>query len=311
MKRIRFHQEQLFPSVLNHIHDGIIALDTELTIIYMNPAAERMSALNSRNVQGYNIHQVFSLIEPQNLSSLLPMIFTGPGENKRSMTAINTEKLISFRNAILKSYHGITLIVEGNINCFSSVMEGQPGYMLVFRDISNRKRLSILTDYRSHYDSLTGLSNHEGLTIQLKEMLGDLGNQEVKHTLLELEIDRFSKITHAAGAAGMEEILKQFAGILRSKIQQKDIAARISAGTFILALRDCSIRDAVHVAGRINVAVSSHVFMYRELEFPLSVSMGLVALPKGKTNIDTLLRSARAACNYAKQEEGSRIFCFT
>jgi diguanylate cyclase (GGDEF)-like protein/PAS domain S-box-containing protein len=307
--RTGFHQEQLFPSVLNHIHDGIIALDTELTIIYMNPAAERMSALNSLSVRGRGIHQIFSLIESRTLSSLFPAIFTGSSESEGGMADITTERLASFKGAILKSYHGVTLIVEGNISRFPAVIGGPSGYIMVFRDIPDNKRLSIIAEYRPHYDFLTGLSNREGLTFQLKEMLEDLRQQDVKHTLLELEIDQFDKIADEAGAPGTEEILKRFAEVLRSQIEQKDIAARLSAGTFILTLRDCSIRDAVRVAGRINVAVSSHVFRYRKLEFSLSVSIGLVALSGGKENIDALLRSARAACNYAKREEGSRIFC--
>ncbi|MDR3130598.1 MAG: GGDEF domain-containing protein [Treponema sp.] len=310
MRRTRFYQKQLFPSVLNHIYDGIIALDSELTIVYINPAAEKMTSLDSRNVQGYCVHQFFSLIEPQNLSSLLPLIFSTPGETGPG-AAGNTERLLSFRNAVLKSCHGVTLSVEGNINRFPSAMGGKPGYILVFRDISSRKNHSILTGYTCHYDFLTGLANREGLTLQLKEMLGDSENHDGRHTLLELEIDRFAKITNKAGMPGTEEILKQFAGILRSKIQQKDIAARLYDGTFILALRNCSIRDAVHVAGRINMAVSNHAFMYREVEFPLSVSIGMVALSKEKRNIETLLRSAKTACSCAKREEGNRIFYFT
>jgi diguanylate cyclase (GGDEF)-like protein len=307
----KFHQEQLFPSVLNHIHDGIIALDAELTIIYMNPAAEKLSVLNIWNIRGCSIHAIFSLIEPQSMSPLLPVTFTESKENKRKSVSIGTERLVSFKNAILKSYHGVTLIVEGSISRFPVTSGGPLGYIMIFRDITEKKKKSALIDYHSHYDLVTGFSNCEGLTIQLKEMLGDLKDKNIEHTLLELEIDRFSEITAEAGIRGTQEILKQFAEILRSQIQQKDIAARISEDIFIFALRDCSIRDALHVAGRINVAISNRIFKYQGLEFPLSVSIGLVALSEERRNIETLLRSAKTACNWAKREEESRIFCFT
>jgi diguanylate cyclase (GGDEF)-like protein/PAS domain S-box-containing protein len=311
MKKPMLYQEQLFSSVLNYIHDGIIALDPELVIIYMNPAAERMSALSGRDIRGCSIYQIFSLIEPRNLSPLLPMIFAEPGGNRRNTVTVGREKLASFKDAILESRQGVTLLVEGNISYFSITAGGPPGYIIVFRDITERKRLSALAEYRSHHDLLTGLSNREGLTMQLKEMIRDLKNTDSKHVLLDLEIDRFGEIINGAGPPETEKLLKRFAEILRSQIQQKDIAARFSADTFILALRDCSIRDAIHVAGRINVAVSNHVFKYQDLEFSLSVSIGVVALSGRKKNIETLLRSARTACNCAKQEEGSRIFCFT
>jgi diguanylate cyclase (GGDEF)-like protein/PAS domain S-box-containing protein len=309
MKRILFHHEQFFSPVFDHIHDGIVVLNPDLAITYMNPAAEKMSALNSRNVLGCGIHQVFSLIEPQNLSALLPALFSGAEETGRNADASAAERIVSFNNAILKSYEGVTLIVEGNICRLPAGLRDPQGYILVFRDITGKKR-SAPVEYRSHYDLLTGLPNREGLTMQLKKMLGDW-RQDSRHTLLELEVDGLGNIVREADIPGAEEILKQVAAVLRSQIQQKDIAARISAGTFILALRDCSIRDAVLVAGRINVAVSGHVFKYRGLEFSLSASMGLVALSGRKTNIDTLLRSARAACTYAKQEAGNRIFCYT
>jgi diguanylate cyclase (GGDEF)-like protein/PAS domain S-box-containing protein len=307
----RFHQEQLFPSVLNHIQDGVIALDAELTIIYMNPAAEKMSVLNSRNIRGCSIHQVFSLIEPQNSSPLLPVIFTESNETRRKPVAVGTERHVSFNNAILKSYHGVTLIVEGNISRFPVISGGPLGYIMIFRDITEKKRLSTLLEYHAHYDLVTGFSNREGLTIRLKKMLEDLKEQHTEHTLLELEIDQFNKIITEAGIPGTEKIIRQFAEILRSQIQQEDVAARLSEDTFIFALRDCSIRDAIHVAGRINVAINNHIFKHQGMEFPLSVSIGMVALSKEKRNIETLLRSAKTACSCAKREEGNRIFYFT
>jgi diguanylate cyclase (GGDEF)-like protein/PAS domain S-box-containing protein len=306
----RFHQEQLFPSVLNHIHDGIIALDAEMTIVYMNPAAERMSILNNQDIRGCSIHHVFSLTESQNRSPLLPVRFSGSHEYRRKPVAVSTDRVVSFKNAILKSCHGITLIVEGNISRFPVTSNGPMGYIMIFRDITEKKKISSLLEYHAHYDLVTGFSNIEGLTIQLKEMLRDLKNQNIEHTLLELEIDQFNEIITEAGIPGTEEIMRQLAEILRSQIEQKDIAARLSEDTFIFALRDCSIRDAIHVAGRINVAISSHSFKYQGLEFPLSVSFGLVALSEEK-RIETLLRSAKTACSCAKREEGNRIFCFT
>jgi diguanylate cyclase (GGDEF)-like protein/PAS domain S-box-containing protein len=310
MKEIKFHHEQLFPLVLNHVHDGIIALDAELTIIYINPAAETMSVLNSQNIQGCSIHQIFSLIEPQSLSPLLPVTDAETRENRYNSVTIGTERLITFKNALLKIYHGVTLIVEGNISSFPVTVGKPPGYIMIFRDITEERRLSALIRYHAHCDLLTGFSNSEGLTLQLQEMLENLRNQDIEHTLLELEVDRFNEIIIEAGILGMEEILKQLAQILRSQIEQRDIAARLSAETFILALRDCAIRDAIRVAGRINAAVSNRVFKYREREFLLSVSIGLVTLSEEKRNVETLLRSAKIACNCAKQKEGNRIFYF-
>jgi diguanylate cyclase (GGDEF)-like protein/PAS domain S-box-containing protein len=302
MKKSTFPHEQFLPSILHHIQDGIVLLDSELAVVYMNPAAERMSSLNCRDVRGRGIHHAFSLLESQDLSPLFPAISAGTGRIMGNRVTADAEWSIRFRNAVLKSRHGVTLFVEGNISRFPLAAGSQMGYIIIFRNTAERKRISAVADYRPHYDLLTGFSNREGLTLQLKKILEELENQDIKHTLLGLEIDRFGKIINEAGMPGAEDVLKQFALILRSQIQQEDIAVRLSEDTFIFMLRNCSIRDAIHVAGRINMAVSNHVFKYRGLELPLSVSMGMVALPGGKRNMETLLRSAKTACNRAKQE---------
>jgi diguanylate cyclase (GGDEF)-like protein len=267
--------------------------------------------LKYRDIQGCNIYHAFSLIEAQNLSPLLPALSALTGETERRAAAINVKRPASFKNAILKSHRGITLIVEGNISRLPVVAGRPPGYVLIFRNKTERKKSSAVVGVRPYRDILTGFSNREGLTLQLKKTLADLKNQDSKHTLLEVEIDRFNKIIDAAGMPGAKEFLRQFAMILRSQIQQEDIAARVSADTFIFMLRNCSIRDAMHVVGRINMAVSGYVFRYQDMELPLSVCIGMVSLSDGKKNVETLLRSAKTACARAKREEGNRVFCIT
>jgi diguanylate cyclase (GGDEF)-like protein/PAS domain S-box-containing protein len=292
------HEEQFFAAIFDHVQDGIITIDSELVISFMNPAAERMIAINNQDAQGCGIHQIFTLIESQSLFPLIPSAL---------IQAENFEGPILFKNAILKCRQGDTLYVEGSISQCPSAESGPPGYVLVFRDAGKMKKLSTALEYHAQHDLLTGMLNRIGLIIQLKEILNTAELNGTEHTLLEISLDRFGEIINAIGFFGAEEILKQLANVLRFVVQRYDISARLSSDTFILGLRDCSSRDAVHVAGRIREAIRRHVFKFQGQDLALSFSMGMVSLNDGDGNIEAILRAADTACYRAKQEGRNQI----
>jgi diguanylate cyclase (GGDEF)-like protein/PAS domain S-box-containing protein len=298
MNKTMPHEKQFFAAVFDHVQDGIITIDPELVITFMNPAAERMSAINNQDVQGCRIHQIFTLIESQSLFPLIPT------------TLIQVENFkgpVLFKSAILQCRRGDALYVEGSISQYPSAKSGSPGYVLVFRDVSKMKKLSTALEYHAQHDLLTGMLNRIGLIVQLEEMLNAAKLNGTEHTLLEINLDRFGEIINALGFFGAEEILKQLANVLRSVIQRHDLSARLSSDTFILGLRDCSSRDAVHVAGRIRETIHRHVFKFQRQELFLSFNMGMASLNDGDDNIEAILRAADTACFRARQEDRNQI----
>jgi diguanylate cyclase (GGDEF)-like protein/PAS domain S-box-containing protein len=292
MDKIILHQKKLFSAILDNVSDGIVAMDPDLFVIFMNPAAARMSGWTEMDVRGKLLKQVFNLIDSHSLTPLIPAGL--PRDSAASF----------FQSAIFKGAHGIKLIVDGSITQIPSSGKMPPGYVMVFRDISEVKKLSAVIDYQAYHDSLTNLANREGFTLQLEELLDDLRRNHTKHSLMELNIDNFTAINDAGGVKAGDEILRQIALIIRSQIQRDDLAARLTGDIFTLVLRNCGSKDAMQVAQRLQEAVRSHVFSYGDRTFSFTVSIGILPLNGNEGDMHRILSAIHKTCAAAKTAGG-------
>jgi diguanylate cyclase (GGDEF)-like protein len=210
----------------------------------------------------------------------------------------------------MKSRHGQTFTIDGSITKIHQVENETEGYVLAFRDISELKRMSATIDYQASHDSLTGLSNREEFSLRLTELLEDLKRNSGRHTLIELDVDRFKVVNDTCGSVAGDELLRQVANFIQSLTQRHDISARIGGDEFGVILRDCSLEDSMHVAQRLQDAIQSHKFIWQKSLFPITLSIGIVPLTEADIEIHAVLAAADDACYIAKEEGGGRISVF-
>jgi diguanylate cyclase (GGDEF)-like protein/PAS domain S-box-containing protein len=287
------NKDQLFLTILENIHDGIIAVDKDTQVIYINPAAEAMCAANESKILGKNLSQTLSLLEPKSLNNIL----------QKSLPKV--KESISFKDAILKSSANTT-IVDGSITALPNKNDELQGFVFVLRDISQLKKLSAAIDYQASHDQLTGLLNREGLALRLDETLDTVKRAGGDYTLMQIEIDKFDNVTTASGAAGANAILIQFSEILKTMIQRRDVFARIGNSSFALILIDCNKDSAQEVAERIHRLVNSRGFNYENKDYSLTMSMGLVQITETASFGEALLLSAENAVCEAKRSGGNK-----
>jgi diguanylate cyclase (GGDEF)-like protein/PAS domain S-box-containing protein len=291
-------QERLFSAILHSVNDGIVATGINLDVLFMNPIAEEMTGWSESEAQGHPAHAVLSLIDSRTLSSIIPDALPADGHP------------VFFRDSIMKSRHGSSFIVDGSITKIHQARNETEGYVLAFRDISELKRMSATIDYQASHDALTGLSNREEFSLRLGELLEDLKRNGGRHTLIELDVDRFKVVNDTCGSLAGDELLRQVANVIQSLTQRHDISARLGGDEFAVILRDCSPEDSLHVAKRLQDAVQSHKFIWQKNLFPITLSIGVVPLTNTDNDIHQVLASADDACYIAKEEGGNRINVF-
>ncbi len=122
---------------------------------------------------------------------------------------------------------------------------------------------------------------------------GDL--REHEHSLVLLDLDKFSDINTRYGHKGGNEVFRQVADEIRGSIRGRDIAARITGGDEIaILLPRVGLEKALEIAEKVrsNVAGSTEV----------TVSAGVAELNLDETLEDNLARADQAA--YAAKEQG-------
>ena len=291
-------QERLFSAILHSVNDGLIAVDNDLTALFLNPIASQMSGWTEEEARGRPIHQILSLIDSKTLNPILPTML--PKEEVPNR----------FRDVILKGRLGQSYILDGAITKIHQAGNETEGYVLAFRDVTELRKLSATVDYQTSHDKLTGLGNREDFAIKLQGVLEELGRFGGSHTLIQLDVDRFKIVNDTCGTMAGDELLRQVATYIQTLTQRNDIAARLGGDEFAIILKDCVLENAQQVAQRLQEAVQNHKFIWQNNLFPITLSIGLVPLSSEDTDIHMVLAAADDACYIAKEEGGNRIQIF-
>ncbi|NLJ10599.1 MAG: diguanylate cyclase, partial [Treponema sp.] len=291
-------QERLFSAILHSVNDGLIAVDNDLTALFLNPIASQISGWTEEEARGRPIHQILSLIDSKTLNPILPTML--PKEEVPNR----------FRDVILKGRLGQSYILDGAITKIHEAGNETEGYVLAFRDVTELRKLSATVDYQTSHDKLTGLGNREDFAIKLQGVLEELGRFGGSHTLIQLDVDRFKIVNDTCGTMAGDELLRQVATYIQTLTQRNDIAARLGGDEFAIILKDCVLENAQQVAQRLQEAVQNHNFIWQNNLFPITLSIGLVPLSSEDTDIHMVLAAADDACYIAKEEGGNRIRIF-
>ena len=293
-------QERLFSAILHSINDGIVATDTDLSVLFMNPVAEDMCGWREAAAKGRHVSQVVGLFDPRSQKDLLA---AGP--------LPVSERPFFFNEALVKSASGRSVIVDGSVNRIHEKENSSEGFLIALRDITELKRMSETINYQASHDNLTGLSNREEFSFKLNELLKALRAVDDRHVLLVIDIDRFKAVNDTCGALAGDELLRQVASHIQANISRRDVSARIGGDEFAIILMDCGLEDGVNVARRVQEAVQARKFVWQSGVFPVSLSIGVVPLARESEDTHSVLAAGDDACHLSKEEGGNRINVFS
>lgn len=159
----------------------------------------------------------------------------------------------------------------------------------------------------SRTDTLTGLANRRSFDEELGRRLDQWRRHKVPVSLLLIDIDHFKKINDRYGHPIGDEALKWVARIQSEALRQMDVAARYGGEEFAAILPGTKLSDAGNVAERLRATIAAKPFRQGELEFPITVSVGVaVTIPDDAPA--AFLKRADDALYAAKQNGRDRAY---
>ena len=134
----------------------------------------------------------------------------------------------------------------------------------------------------SQIDPLTGLVNRRFFDTNRRNDLDD--SIAAQGVLMMIDIDYFKRVNDAYGHSVGDEVLCQFAGVLRSVTRQSDLVTRWGGEEFMLICR-CPNDDAAAMLDRICSAVRTHWFKLPDGErIQITCSIGCIRYPVWQTD---------------------------
>ncbi len=155
-------------------------------------------------------------------------------------------------------------------------------------------------------DSLTGLPNRAGFEELVEQRIAADGESD--HSILLLDLARFSRINEHIGPLAGDELIITVARRLKSSLRSGDILARTGGDEFAISSRIAGGRaDVREIARRIR-GCFDHPFRIGELKVSVDCALGCAISAGGDTDVADQVRHAQIALKRAKQTDRIEIY---
>lgn len=284
------HQSEAFAlSIIDHAVEGILTMDMEGIIRYINPSGERMFGYVADNIIGRNINILFPKLSYSDFD------FTK-----------SEDKFIDKNKEVIGKCKDCSILpVEITISKFN--VDENSYFTIIMRDITERKRYEETIKYQAFYDSLTGLPNRLLLKERIAIEISHCKQNCKKLAVMFLDLDRFKLINDTLGHDIGDKVLKEVARRLKICVGGNNTIARIGGDEFVILLPGLIHEENVgQIANKVLEVIRQPIIIENH-ELYLTISIGIAIYPDDGKDDETLLTNADVAM-YRAKEEGKNNF---
>jgi diguanylate cyclase (GGDEF)-like protein/PAS domain S-box-containing protein len=273
-------------TALESVANGIMIVDTDQEIIWVNPAMEALSGYTREEIIGRS-----------------PRLLSGgaaPG-------AQNTELVEAMRNGgtwtgevVNRRKDGTQYTVHHTVTALTDAAGRPTHFVAVLADITALKNAEARMQHMATHDALTGLSNRVLFRERLKEAFSLASRSGQSVGVLLLDLDRFKTINDTLGHMRADELLQSVAGRLHRCLREHDTVARLGGDEFTILLPELdNTEHAALVAGKILQSLNEP-FEVAGHTMTITTSIGISIYPDDGIDIDEILQRADAAMYQSK-----------
>jgi diguanylate cyclase (GGDEF)-like protein/PAS domain S-box-containing protein len=266
--------------------EAVVLLDQEFRLISANPAFEALTAFLQVEVQGKALRGLLSM-PPLTEEAFLLLI-----SELRNRDAWKGEIWLQRKDKE-------PFLAWAHLNAVRASRFGTH-FVMVFSDITQRKRSEEELRWLANYDTLTRLPNRTFFMERLNRAILRAQRGHQRLALLFLDLDRFKHINDSLGHNTGDALLCSVADRLRNCVRKDDTTARLGGDEFTIILERLeNPAGSAHVAEKI-LADLAMPFSLGPYELVVSPSIGISIFPEDGCDAETLLRNADTAMYSAK-----------
>jgi diguanylate cyclase (GGDEF)-like protein/PAS domain S-box-containing protein len=291
-------QHALMRVTLDSIGDGIITTDQNANVDWLNPVASRMTGWTLSEARSKPIGEVLHIIHEETRHPVFSS--TGLALEEKLIVGLPGHTVLIARDG---TEHGIQDSAAPIRDDSGKVL----GTVLVFRDVTEQRRLVREVNHRASHDALTGLVNRFEFESRLQQILENLHEDGRVHALMYIDLDQFKLVNDTCGHAAGDQLLREIAAIFQGVARAHDTLARLGGDEFGLLLEDCTAHQARRVAEQMCERLETFRFVHENQRFRTGASIGIVPLDGRWSSDAEVLQAADTACYAAKEAGRNRI----
>ena len=278
-------REEHYRSVLEHMAEGLVVLDTDSRIVSVNPAFSAITGFAREDV----VQRPVSMLS-----------------NGRTLDHALAELSDPARSGHWEGdFEGVRADGEGYTGhaLISSLRDGGGAVrhrVALITDVTERRRKDDEIWRQANFDRLTGLPNRALLNDRLQSMLRHARRHASCVAVLFIDLDRFKPVNDEFGHDVGDLLLRQVARRLQGVFREEDTVARIGGDEFIVVMQgdECaagSERAAAEVVDQL-----SRPFLVDDKRLVVGCSIGIAGFPADGDSAEALINAADRAMYRAK-----------
>jgi diguanylate cyclase (GGDEF)-like protein/PAS domain S-box-containing protein len=272
---------------------GIVLTDQFLQIEYINPFLTEMIGASAVHLQQQPLHNLFA----EEMHHVGEEIAQTLAERQH------------WRGDMLLQYQQRQLWVSLAIAPIRDDKGSITNYVCAMQDISFIKQSQQKMEQLAYYDVLTGLANRSYFRDQLRKAIAMSHRGYYNFALLYFDLDEFKRINDTLGHNAGDELLKEVAKRLTSRLREEDTIARLGGDEFAVILSGIKDRNqASSIATNLQQAFAAPVKLGNQ-EVSISASIGITVAPEDASEEELLLKHADLAM-YEAKARGKNTFHF-
>ena len=283
-------KEKNFKDIMTR--DNTIILEVDMnnnSVIY----DIKMKNLNSDSVKNLNFKQLCDIIEEKYIFKDDLNLF------KNIINSEDNIKNIELRILINKNYIWVSVMK----NIIKDPFYGINKCFYYIKDIDKIKQESIKLKIQAETDQLTGIFNRKTVEQKINENMNFNNNC----IFILIDVDKFKFVNDTYGHSIGDEVLKITSKRIKNTFRSNDIVGRIGGDEFIVFMT--AIDDLNIVNNKAKILSSPYKYIIGEIEFELTLSIGISKFPFDGINYQDLYKKADKAL-YDSKKEGRGRFTF-
>ena len=291
-------QHELLRVTLQSIGDAVVTTDAQGRVRWLNPVAERLTGWPLDAAAGQPLEQVYRVLHEDTRA---------PADNPVALCLAEEVVAGPAAYTMLVSRQGDEFGIESTAAPIRSAGGHILGAVLVFRDETEKRRLSGEMRHRATHDTLTGLVNRAEFESRLRAVLGKAQNSGSENALMYIDLDQFKLVNDACGHAVGDQLLQQVTKLLQDTVRAGDTLARLGGDEFAVILENCTPEQGRRVAQLICDRLDDFRFHHEGRRFRIGASIGLVPVDARWTSTAAVLQAADSSCYAAKDAGRNRV----
>jgi diguanylate cyclase (GGDEF)-like protein/PAS domain S-box-containing protein len=296
---LAFENERV-ETTLASIGDAVISTDVDGQVLMLNKVAQQLTGWSREEACKHGLLDIFSLSEVGNRARLVEFVDH----------ICDSDEIFQANNQLLMANDGRQIEIDYTAAPIRQQDGTVTGCVLVFRDVSEKRRLIQQLSWQAGHDILTGLENRAALAVRFDAAIHHAREQQIWLAVCLLDLDHFQAINEKYGHEFADKLLQLVARRLEASVGSGNSVARLGGDEFVLLLQD---QHSVASVERELAILQSGMAEPYEIDgraLSLSASIGVAIYPRDDINPDTLLRCADQAMYQAKLNGRNQFHLF-